>query len=104
MRGGQDHARTGLAHLVLDNRRVFFLRHQGAEIDAVYVGLVQGIPLLAWLFIFYFGLSIVGYDLPPLKIVNSRDIQPLQTALFHFGDFAHLILADVCNLISVRNA
>ena len=27
---------------------------------------MQGIPLLAWLFIFYFGLSIVGYDLPPL--------------------------------------
>lgn len=31
-----------------------------------YVGLVQGIPLLAWLFIFYFGLSIFGYNLPPL--------------------------------------
>ena len=31
-----------------------------------YVGVVQGIPLLAWLFIFYFGLSIVGYILPPL--------------------------------------
>jgi polar amino acid transport system permease protein len=31
-----------------------------------YVGVVQGIPLLAWLFIFYFGLSIAGYDLPPL--------------------------------------
>jgi len=31
-----------------------------------YVGMVQGIPLLAWLFIFYFGLSIVGYNLPPL--------------------------------------
>lgn len=30
-----------------------------------YVGTVQGIPLLAWLFIFYFGLSIVGYSLPP---------------------------------------
>ena len=30
-----------------------------------YVSLVQGIPLLAWLFIFYFGLSIVGYNLPP---------------------------------------
>lgn len=30
-----------------------------------YVGLVQGIPLLAWLFIFYFGVSILGYDLPP---------------------------------------
>ena len=32
----------------------------------VYVGTVQGIPLLGWLFIFYFGLSIVGYNLPPL--------------------------------------
>jgi len=31
-----------------------------------YVGAVQGIPLLAWLFIFYFGLSIAGYNLPPL--------------------------------------
>ncbi|NDE73473.1 MAG: amino acid ABC transporter permease, partial [Betaproteobacteria bacterium] len=30
------------------------------------VGTVQGIPLLGWLFIFYFGLSIVGYNLPPL--------------------------------------
>lgn len=30
-----------------------------------YVGLVQGIPLLAWLFIFFFGLSILGYSLPP---------------------------------------
>ena len=30
-----------------------------------YVGMVQGIPLLAWLFIFYFGLSIVGANLPP---------------------------------------
>ena len=25
-----------------------------------YVGFVQGIPLLVWLFIFYFGLSILG--------------------------------------------
>ena len=31
-----------------------------------YVGIVQGIPLLGWLFIFYFGLSIWGYKLPPL--------------------------------------
>jgi len=30
-----------------------------------YVGLVQGIPLLVWLFLFYFGLSIFGYNLPP---------------------------------------
>ena len=30
-----------------------------------YVGFVQGIPLLVWLFIFYFGLSILGYNLPP---------------------------------------
>ena len=29
-----------------------------------YVGLVQGIPLLVWLFLFYFGLSIMGYSLP----------------------------------------
>jgi polar amino acid transport system permease protein len=30
-----------------------------------YVVFVQGIPLLVWLFIFYFGLSIMGYNLPP---------------------------------------
>ena len=30
-----------------------------------YVGLVQGIPLLVWLFLFYFGLSVFGYNLPP---------------------------------------
>lgn len=30
-----------------------------------YVSLVQGIPLLVWLFIFYFGLAILGYNLPP---------------------------------------
>jgi polar amino acid transport system permease protein len=29
-----------------------------------YVGIVQGIPLLVWLFLFYFGLSIMGYSLP----------------------------------------
>ena len=29
-----------------------------------YVSLVQGILLLVWLFIFYFGLSILGYSLP----------------------------------------
>lgn len=31
-----------------------------------YVGIVQGIPLLGWLFIFYFGLSIAGFKFPPL--------------------------------------
>lgn len=36
-----------------------------------------------------------GYDLPPLKIVNPRDIQPLHTPLFRFGDFAQLIDARV---------
>jgi polar amino acid transport system permease protein len=41
-------------------------RHDGWRYLAkAYVSLVQGIPLLAWLFIFYFGLSIVGYNLPP---------------------------------------
>lgn len=41
-------------------------RHAGWRYLAkAYVSLVQGIPLLAWLFIFYFGLSIVGYNLPP---------------------------------------
>ena len=35
-----------------------------------YVGTVQGIPLLGWLFIFYFGLSILGYNLPPLAAAS----------------------------------
>ena len=30
-----------------------------------YVGLVQGIPLLVWLFVFFFGLSIVGITVSP---------------------------------------
>jgi len=29
-----------------------------------YVGLVQGIPLLAWLFLFFFGFPIFGIDVP----------------------------------------
>ena len=29
-----------------------------------YVGLVQGIPLLAWLFLFFFGFPIFGVDVP----------------------------------------
>ena len=37
------------------------LRH----LARAYVGVVQGIPLLAWLFIFYFGLAILGYNVPP---------------------------------------
>lgn len=32
----------------------------------LYVGTVQGIPLLALLFVFFFGLSVVGFSLPPL--------------------------------------
>jgi len=32
----------------------------------LYVGAVQGIPLLALLFVFFFGLSVVGFSLPPL--------------------------------------
>jgi len=29
-----------------------------------YIGLVQGIPLLAWLFLFFFGFPIFGIDVP----------------------------------------
>jgi polar amino acid transport system permease protein len=29
-----------------------------------YIGLVQGIPLLAWLFLFFFGFPIFGVDVP----------------------------------------
>ena len=32
----------------------------------LYVGAVQGIPLLAWLFVFFFGVSILGFKVPPL--------------------------------------
>lgn len=32
----------------------------------LYVGLVQGIPLLAWLFVFFFGVSILGFKVAPL--------------------------------------
>lgn len=31
----------------------------------LYIQLVQGIPLLAWLFVFYFGLAIVGLPVLP---------------------------------------
>jgi polar amino acid transport system permease protein len=32
----------------------------------LYVGLVQGIPLLDWLFVFFFGVSILGFKVAPL--------------------------------------
>jgi polar amino acid transport system permease protein len=32
---------------------------------AIYVHAVQGTPLLAWLFVFFFGLSIVGVEVSP---------------------------------------
>jgi polar amino acid transport system permease protein len=32
---------------------------------AIYVHAVQGTPLLAWLFVFFFGLSIVGIEVSP---------------------------------------
>jgi polar amino acid transport system permease protein len=34
-------------------------------LGAVYVHAVQGTPLLAWLFVFFFGLSIVGVEVSP---------------------------------------
>lgn len=40
-------------------------RHSAARMLAIsYVGIVQGIPLLAWLFIFYFGFPIFGIEVP----------------------------------------
>lgn len=40
-------------------------RHVPARLLAQgYVGVVQGIPLLAWLFIFYFGFPIFGVTVP----------------------------------------
>jgi polar amino acid transport system permease protein len=35
-------------------------------VSRIYVGTVQGIPLLALLFVFFFGLSVIGFRLPPL--------------------------------------
>jgi polar amino acid transport system permease protein len=34
-------------------------------LGAIYVLTVQGTPLLAWLFVFFFGLSIVGIEVSP---------------------------------------
>jgi polar amino acid transport system permease protein len=34
-------------------------------LGALYVHAVQGTPLLAWLFVFFFGLSIVGVEVSP---------------------------------------
>jgi len=34
-------------------------------LGALYVHAVQGTPLLAWLFVFFFGLSIVGIEVSP---------------------------------------
>jgi polar amino acid transport system permease protein len=34
-------------------------------LGATYVLIVQGTPLLAWLFVFFFGLSIVGIEVSP---------------------------------------
>jgi polar amino acid transport system permease protein len=34
-------------------------------IGTIYVLVVQGTPLLAWLFVFFFGLSIVGVEVSP---------------------------------------
>ena len=34
-------------------------------IGTIYVHAVQGTPLLAWLFVFFFGLSIVGVEVSP---------------------------------------
>lgn len=33
-------------------------------LSQAYVGVVQGIPLLAWLFVFFFGFPIFGIDVP----------------------------------------
>jgi len=33
-------------------------------VSRAYIGLVQGIPLLAWLFLFFFGFPIFGIDVP----------------------------------------
>src|SRR5258708_4654038 len=34
-------------------------------IGSIYVHVVQGTPLLAWLFVFFFGLSILGIEVSP---------------------------------------
>ena len=39
-------------------------RGAGRWFAAAYVNLVQGIPLLAWLFLFFFGFAIFGVEVP----------------------------------------
>jgi polar amino acid transport system permease protein len=54
----------GLVGLAIALLRVSSLAPLRA-IGTVYVLVVQGTPLLAWLFVFFFGLSIVGVEVSP---------------------------------------
>lgn len=53
---------VGLPLSILRSSRNKLIR----RVAAVYVQIMQGIPLPVMMFLVYFGLSIVGYDLPAL--------------------------------------
>jgi polar amino acid transport system permease protein len=51
------------------------------ELARVYIAVVQGIPVLIVLFLFYFGLSRVGFELPPL-VAASLALSMFASAYF----------------------
>lgn len=53
-------------------------------IAMLYVQIVQGIPLLAWLFLLYFGVSALGFD-----------INPWSAAALSFGIYGGAFLGEV---------
>jgi polar amino acid transport system permease protein len=53
-------APIGLLVAALGRTRSAFAR----LVSRGYIGLIQGIPLLAWLFLFFFGFPIFGVDVP----------------------------------------
>lgn len=50
----------------------------------VYIQIVQGVPLLAWLFLFYFGVSALGFN-----------INPWLAAAISFGIYGSAYLGEV---------
>jgi polar amino acid transport system permease protein len=54
-------------------------------VGAAYVGIVQGIPLLAWLFVFFFGLPIM----------TRFQVSPWVAATIAFSIYAGAFLGDI---------
>ena len=57
-------------------------------IGAAYVAIVQGIPLLAWLFVFFFGLPIM----------TRFQVSPWVAATIAFSIYAGAFLGDIWRL------